>query len=323
MGEHSFSALEPPLSGTQLTRVSSRRTGAEGGAAAWLDPATRTIAVSSLGILVERGPTGEVSLAYLAQTGELPAPSDQSMHIDLGDILGPDGRSAPRFAHCIFEESLADHVQRETSPLASDGTLEWLEARRATLELREAQRAMVVAALSLFNWHRQVRRDGGAPAAAPPAFGGWGRLDDDGREHFPRMDPAVIVLVTHGDLLLLGSNVLWEEGRYSLLAGYVEAGESIEQTVHREIFEEAGVRVSNPRYLGSQPWPFPRSLMLGFHAQLDPAFAPGDERPDVTEIADLRWFSRDELRTPPPGVLLPEGISIARWLLDWWLAGDA
>ena len=115
-------------------------------------------------------------------------------------------------------------------------------------------------------------------------------------EFFPRTDPAIIVLITDSDdRILLGSNALWETNRYSLLAGFVEPGESLEAAVIREVFEESGIRVVDPVYVGSQPWPFPASLMVGFRALADPA-GGWVSTPDGAEILDLRWFSRGSCR---------------------------
>src|SRR5690606_28828848 len=143
------------------------------------------------------------------------------------------------------------------------------------------------------------------------------RAAGETREVFPRTDPAIIVAVVDADdRLLLGSNAMWEVNRYSLLAGFVEPGESLEAAVAREVFEESGVRVVDPVYLGSQPWPFPSSLMLGFRALADPA-GSWELRPDGAEILELRWFTREELRQaretgPDAAVILPGGASIAR-----------
>jgi len=123
---------------------------------------------------------------------------------------------------------------------------------------------------------------------------------------YPRLSPSIIVLVTRGDEMLLARNANWPTGMYSTLAGFVEPGESIEQTVHREVEEEVGVRVRNLRYLGSQSWPFPNSLMLGFHAE----YEGGDIVCQEGEIADARWFRYDDLPNVPPGT------AISRWLID-------
>ena len=148
------------------------------------------------------------------------------------------------------------------------------------------------------------------------------RIDSgDGSELYPRTDAAIIVGVTDAeDRLVLGSNALWEANRFSLLAGFVEPGESLEAAVVREVHEETGLRVVDPVYVGSQPWPFPASLMLGFRATLDPAHT--DElRPDGTEIIDLRWFTRDELANELDRILLPGRTSIARTIIEDWYGG--
>ncbi len=124
--------------------------------------------------------------------------------------------------------------------------------------------------------------------------------------NYPRLSPSIIVLVTRGDEMLLARNANWPTNMYSTLAGFVEPGESIEQTVHREVAEEVGLSVRNLRYLGSQSWPFPNSLMLGFHAEYD----SGEIVCQEGEIADARWFRYDDLPNVPPGT------AISRWLID-------
>lgn len=135
----------------------------------------------------------------------------------------------------------------------------------------------------------------------------------DGLVAYPRLSPAVIVLVEHDDgRALLATNVAWRGPRpmYSTLAGFVEPGESLEDCIHREIFEEVGLKVKDTRYFASQPWPFPNSLMLGFFA----TYASGEITPAPDEIADAQWFSADDLPNIPPGA------SIARALIDDWLS---
>jgi NAD+ diphosphatase len=127
---------------------------------------------------------------------------------------------------------------------------------------------------------------------------------------YPRLSPSIIVLVTRGQEMLLARNANWPTNMYSTLAGFVEPGESIEQTVHREVHEEVGIRVRNLRYLGSQSWPFPNSLMLGFHAE----YQSGDIVCQEGEIADAQWFRFDELPNVPPGT------AISRWLIDDFIA---
>lgn len=142
----------------------------------------------------------------------------------------------------------------------------------------------------------------------------------DGSEHYPRTDPAVIVLVIdERDRALLGHQRVWPAGVFSTLAGFVETGESPEQAVVREIGEESGIAITDCHYAGSQPWPFPRSLMLGYYAR-----ARGVQPiPDGTEIETARWFSRDELAAElaAESIILPSGLSIARSLIEGWYGG--
>jgi NAD+ diphosphatase len=145
------------------------------------------------------------------------------------------------------------------------------------------------------------------------------RCPSCGAEHHPRTDPVVIMLVHDGDRALLGRQARWPRGRYSALAGFVEPGESLEEAVAREVAEEAGVSVGEIRYRSSQPWPFPASLMVGFHAR----FAGGDAVASDAELEDVRWFERGELRAIASGetdLHLPPPVAIARRLIDEWLA---
>lgn len=135
------------------------------------------------------------------------------------------------------------------------------------------------------------------------------RCDDCNLTIYPNLAPSIIVLVVRGKEMLLARNANWPNGMYSTLAGFVEPGESIEQTVHREVFEEVGVRVTNLRYQGSQSWPFPNSLMLGFHAD----YESGDFVLQKEEISDAQWFTADRLPTIPPKS------AISRWLIDDFL----
>ena len=199
----------------------------------------------------------------------------------------------------------------------------WGSLRAAGTLLSARDVGLAVEAVALANWHASHRFAPRTGRALLSDKAGWVRRDpDDGHEVFPRTDPAIIVGVTDADdRLLLGSNALWESNRYSLLAGFVEPGESLEQAVQREIFEESGIKVVEPRYVGSQPWPFPASLMLGFRAVVDPD-DPGVLEPDGAEILELRWFSRDELAASLGDVLLPGRTSIARAIIEDWFGGE-
>lgn len=200
----------------------------------------------------------------------------------------------------------------------------WLSLREIGHFLGAGDSALMTAAVALANFHGSHGHCPRCGTATAPSLAGWMRLCPSCQNQvFPRTDPAVIVLVLDDDdRLLLGSNVLWPEGRYSLLAGFVEAGESLEQAVVREIAEESGLPVEYPVYLGSQPWPFPRSMMIGLSARVVSGHDPDALLPDGAEIVDLRWLSRDQLRQEAGTLLLPGPTSIARSLIELWLVAD-
>ncbi len=178
-------------------------------------------------------------------------------------------------------------------------------------------------ARALVLWHASQLFCGACGSSARPDTGGNSRIclnPDCAREIFPRVDPAIIVLVTDGERCLLGRQDGWPEGRYSTIAGFVEPGESLEDAVRREVFEETNVRVNTVRYHSSQPWPFPSSLMLGFVAQADSGSAAEICLNDG-ELEDAQWFTRKELRSGFPK--LPFRISIARRLVDYWIDLDS
>jgi NAD+ diphosphatase len=200
---------------------------------------------------------------------------------------------------------------------------EWGNLRRIGHLLSDRDAGIFTEALGILNWHDSHRFSPKTGVASVVGKAGWVRVDPtSGAEIYPRTDAAIIVGITDDqDRLLLGSNALWESNRFSLLAGFVEPGESLENAVVREVFEESGLRVVDPVYLGSQPWPFPASLMLGFTARLDPTRI-SSLTPDGTEIIDLRWFSRDDLVAALPDILLPGRTSIARAIIELWFGGE-
>jgi len=214
-------------------------------------------------------------------------------------------------------------VLLETDAKKSDiASYRWIDIRSHVEALSDEETGIFTTALALGKWHSSARFSPATGNDTLPEQGGWMRRDTvSGREIYPRTDPAVIVLVTDDrDRVLLGSNLLWNKDRYSLLAGFVEAGESLEGAVHREIEEEAGIQVSDLQYVTSQPWPFPQSLMLGFTAKLAEGQNSEDIVPDASELAALKWFTRDELLDPDSPVKLPGSASIARYMIDNWLA---
>ncbi|HEY3957292.1 MAG TPA: NAD(+) diphosphatase [Streptosporangiaceae bacterium] len=209
--------------------------------------------------------------------------------------------------------------------LAEDGPGEVRPAglREVGALLDDRDAGLFTHAVALANWHATHPRCPRCGALTTVATGGHSRLCPvDGSEHFPRTDPAMITLVTDaGDRALLARNSRWPERRVSILAGFVEPGESAEQAVVREVAEETGIVVDEVRYLGSQPWPMPQSLMLGFWAR-----ASGDQpiRVDAEEIVEAHWFSRDDLREAMASgqIRLPPPVSIAHRIIEAWYGED-
>src|ERR671922_114830 len=192
--------------------------------------------------------------------------------------------------------------------------------REAASELPAAEAGLAAYAAALLTWHRRHRFCANCGQPTQPRDAGHERhCPACGAHHFPRTDPVVIVRVTDGARLLLGRKARWPEGRYSVLAGFVEPGESLEDAVRREIREESEIAVADVSYVASQPWPFPSSLMLGFHARAE----PGDPRTGDGELSDVRWFETGEVGNAAAGrgdFFLPPRFTIARRLIDGWLA---
>lgn len=196
----------------------------------------------------------------------------------------------------------------------------WHTLRRSGIGLSPRDAAIFTQGLALSNWHTTHQYCPQCGTLTQSERAGWvRRCPSDNLELFPRTDPAVIVSVIDSeDRILLGSQGVWEENRYSILAGFVEPGESLEAAVVREMQEEAGILVANPKYLGSQAWPFPFSLMLGYTA----TFVGGTLTPDGEEIVKLRWFTREELKAEAAELLLPGRLSIARSIIEHWLGEE-
>ncbi|MEZ5115097.1 MAG: NAD(+) diphosphatase [Candidatus Nanopelagicales bacterium] len=270
--------------------------------AAWADPATRVL---------------------LVDDGNAPVVDDGS---GVRLVLVDPGR-VPRRASVEHTFLGRDHdgvhyfvARPEGAMLAPPGAA-WASLRDVGADLDERDVGLLTAAVALDNWHDRHRRCPICGTETVLAQAGWvRRCPEDGSEHYPRTDPAVIVLVRDpDDRALLGRQARWPEGWFSTLAGFVEPGESAEQAVRREVAEEAGVVVGAVAYLGSQPWPFPSSLMLGYHAwAVDPSV-----QVDGEEIVEARWFTRAGLveACESGEVRLPPAVSIARRLVERWYGG--
>jgi len=244
-------------------------------------------------------------ITKLQSTGEFA--SGEKLFLGISEEVG-------YFAWCadaIDSEALALKLGYKTLREIGDGLID--------LEM-----GLAIHAQALSNWHHTHPHCARCGDTTTSAQGGSLRVcDKDGSEHYPRTDPAVIVLVKDkDDRVLLGRQSVWPEHRFSCFAGFVEPGESFEQCVIREVGEEAGVLVSDISYLGSQPWPFPASIMIAFQATtLHPELA----KPDITEIEEIRWLSRIEMRdaVADGSLLLPPGMSVARKMIESWYGQNA
>ncbi len=248
--------------------------------------------------------------------------------IELGDAPPPDAVFLGRIDG-------GRHVWAVRGALASPETsgteVQVVDLRRAGQVFDDVSAQLVASATALLNWHDHARFSAVDGTPTKPVRAGWARVNPlTGQEEYPRIDPAVICLVHDGhDRAVLARQAAWPQRWFSLLAGFVEAGESFEACVVREVREEIGLAVHDVHYLGSQPWPFPRSLMVGFHAVGDPdqpfAFSDG-------EITEAAWFSRREVRAALDAgdwtggseskLLLPSSVSIARVIIESWAALD-
>ena len=289
------------FAGGGLDRMGPRRTDA-----AWLadrraDPASRVVIATRDGVLVD--PDGAPATVAVS---EVPAGAEAVL---LG--VGPDGAA-------VFA---ADPGPERGAALRPEASLVGLRDVAAMSALADAN--LLAHASGLLNWHRRHRFCANCGHATDSIEAGYVRsCPNCGAQHHPRTDPVVITLVTDGDRVLLGRNANWPERRFSCLAGFVEPGESLEEAVAREVGEEAGVTVSDVRYVSSQPWPFPASLMLGFEA----TYAGGDPHPHDRELQAVAWFTREDLRRAAAGegnVSIPPPLAIARRLMDGWLRAGA
>ncbi len=288
----------------EVDRAAEWRADAHWLAAHRADPASRVLLVCDGGARVLRRADGSVAL-------DLSPASEVAADIDL-TLLGVDADGVAYFSRHGSERAPDDET--------------WADLRQVGAELDGRDAGLMVTAVALDNWLRTHHRCPRCGTETVFHAAGWSRrCPADESDHFPRTDPAVIVLVLdRQDRALLGRQARWAEGSFSTLAGFVEAGESAEAAVRREIREESGVVISDGlddiRYLGSQPWPFPCSLMLGYHAWTDDPTIEVDGE----EIVEARWFTRDELVAACTAgeVRLPPSISIARRLIERWYGAE-
>ncbi|WP_322746785.1 NAD(+) diphosphatase [Cellulomonas sp. S1-8] len=336
MTSHALADL--PLARSSVARAAQLREVPDVIAHALADTRTRVLAVRDGGLLLaEAEAEADVTGAVLRWL-DADAARDLLAAADGPDaphaaVTGPDPEAwlllgAEDDGACVLAVRLPDRhplpargepadvlVHLPDGPVARGS---WRSLRTVGAALPAHDAGLATAAVALDTWHDRHPR---CPRCGTPtrvAQAGWSRVCDvDGSEHYPRTDPAVIMaVVDDADRLLLGHATAWQAGRWSTLAGFVEAGESAEQAVRREVHEETGVLVGDVEYAGSQPWPFPGSLMLGFRARATSTLV----QVDGVEMADARWFTRDGLASAVASgeVLLPGPTSIARALVEQW-----
>jgi NAD+ diphosphatase len=298
------------FAGNPLDRVSQRRQDASWVASLLQDPGTRLLPLHGLKPRVRHSSAVSLDWQSVAPWHSL---------IDNGSTLILLGMRDGR-AYFALDATSAEVPENEEIAM--------LDARAAAPMIDGGEAAILAEARSLIDWHARHRFCAQCGAPSVVVSGGWVRQCPDCKaHHFPRVDPVVIMLAVRGERCLLGRGRRRVGTRFSCLAGFMEPGETLEEAVRREILEESGIEVGRVRYLASQPWPFPSSLMMGFLAEA----LTEDITIDPDELAEARWFERDEVRTmversrsddPIPGmVTLPPPLAIGHQIARRWAFG--
>jgi NAD+ diphosphatase len=292
----------PPFTGTTLDRVADLRGDRSEIERLLRDPRAAVIGASADSVLVSDGD----------QPSLLRRPLEGRVNPYQPILLGLDD-GVPLFAADLDDSEASVQV-------AATGLGHLVTLRDAGLLLSQSEGGLAAYLVALLNWHRKHKFCSACGSPTRVAEAGLSRRCPSCKtSHFPRTDPVVIMLVEHEGHVLLGRRIGWPEGRFSILAGFVSTGETPEEAVAREVLEESGIVAFAPRYVASQPWPFPSSLMLGYEAS-----SPGGEPvPQPGEMVEVRWFSLEEIVAAQRGVgdlRLPGEVSIARMLIDAWAA---
>lgn len=327
-----------PLSRAAVDRAAHRREPALL-AESWRHPGTRVLMLAG-GLLATSAQDDTLCLDLRAPAG-LPGLGPDDAAEVAGDhlvvFLGEEPDGSAYLAVAVADVTILEHAVRSAAgpglggmdtaldpawgdpqPVAGP---RWSSLRDVGHQLGDRDAGLAATAVGLSAWHERHPRCSRCGAPTVPAMAGWTRVCTvDGSEHYPRTDPAVIMAVLDDqDRLLLGHAAHWPERRFSTLAGYVEPGESLESAVRREVGEEVGVRIGEVVYRGSQPWPFPASLMLAFVARATTTALTVDG----VEVTQARWFTRAELaaEVDTGEVMLPMRTSVARALIEEWFGG--
>jgi NAD+ diphosphatase len=296
----------------EVERATALRNDQDWLAKAWEDQGTRVLVVADGKVLARIG-DGAAELVFVAPS-QAPDGVRFLLGVDSDDVAYFGVGGSLSAAHGTI---VSDGADRDGDP-----ALRLAGLREAGTLLTDRDAGLLTHAVALANWHEVAGHCSRCGAPTKPETAGHSRrCAVDESEHFPRCDPAVIMVVTDpDDRCLLARNAQWPKGRVSVLAGFVEPGESAEQAVAREVHEETGVIVSTVTYAGSQPWPMPHNLMLGFRAD-----ATGtDITVDAEEIEEAAWYSRDDLKTAlvAGDLVMPPSLSISRWLIETWYGSD-
>ncbi|WP_372892512.1 NAD(+) diphosphatase [Rhodosalinus sp.] len=314
-------AEQVTFGGSALDRADALRTDAAALDRMRHDPRTRAVALWRGKPLVAGAARDRLARLPLDHPALAEAPTDLLLGCEDGAAVFAADLSAWDPPEGLPETlgAFADPSEQRHPALPEDHAFAELRTHMVTLGPRDAE--LAATARGLLGWHRShgfCARCGGP--SAPERAGWMRRCTACGAAHFPRTDPVVIMLVTRGEHALVGRSPGFPEGMYSLLAGFIEPGETVEAAVRREVSEESGIAVGRVGYLASQPWPFPSSLMLGCHAEA----TSGEIRVDPTELEDAIWITRRELQDVFAGVhprlTAPRGGAIAGFLLRAWLA---
>ena len=314
MGESFSDRL--PLSRSTLDRDAAARDEAAVLERARADPATRVAVLARGKALLARVTPPRIALLPV----DAVPPGDLTLYLGRATETEDDLPAGALVLAVELDDAAADALEPDAG--------RWADLRLTGSSLSARDAGLFAQALGLANWHRVAGFSPRTGAPTVPGRAGWVRHpegfeeESTGHHAFPRTDPAVIMgVIDADDRLLLAANRAWPEQRFSVLAGFVEPGESFEAAVRREVFEEVGVRVGRVEYLGSQPWPFPASVMVGFLAWVAPG-ASSDAVPDGTEIREARWFTREQLAVAAADrVRLPGRTSIARAIVEHWYGG--
>jgi NAD+ diphosphatase len=302
-----FTRDAPTFTGMSLDRAMTEREDPAVVALLLDDPEARVVAACRGGVLITEGDEPSLLRAPLSEGAPVAA---QALQEPI--LLGLEDGAA------VFAVELDAVAPAAREELTGRGRI--VSVREAGAVLAQPEAGLAAYLTALLNWHRGHRRCANCGAATAVKEAGYSRRCPRCRtSHFPRTDPVVIMTVESQGRLLLGHRAGWPDARYSVLAGFVAPGESAEEAVIREVREESGIVARDPKFVSSQPWPFPSSLMLGFQARSD----GGEPRASDDELDAVEWFTRDEvvdaLNGRNPALLLPPSVSIARFLIDRWL----